>query len=146
MASHIVAKTGLTQLKKYEITLTAGFDEVSLAFITVPISKNNMLVYRNGLLNTLDVDYTFNISTKIMEFTEIFDTNSIVTIFWNVPLGDIPNYPTNFWELSDTPANYTGQANKYLTVKNDETGIEFKNFPMNALELAALTIASIESY
>ncbi len=125
MASNIVAKTGLTQLKKYETTLLAGFDEITLSFIQVPISQQNMLVFRNGLLNTLGADYTYDEESKIIVFTEIFDTNSIITVLWNVSIGDIPSYPTNFWELSDTPLNYTEKEGQYVKVNNSANGLEF---------------------
>lgn len=125
MASNIVAKTGLTQLKKYETTLLAGFDEITLSFIQVPISQQNMLVFRNGLLNTLGADYIYDEESKIIVFTEIFDTNSVITVLWNVSIGDIPSYPTNFWELSDTPLNYTGKEGQYVKVNSSANGLEF---------------------
>ncbi|NCD07593.1 MAG: hypothetical protein EOL97_15905 [Spirochaetia bacterium] len=130
MASNIVAKTGLTQLKKYETTLLAGFDEITLSFIQVPISQQNMLVFRNGLLNTLGADYTYDEESKIIVFTEIFDTNSIITVLWNVSIGDIPSYPTNFWELSDTPLNYTGKEGQYVKVNSSANGLEFVTLPV----------------
>ena len=34
-------------------------------------------------------------------------------------------FPETFLELSDTPSTYSSQANKFIKVKNDETGIEF---------------------
>ena len=36
---------------------------------------------------------------------------------------------STFTELTDTPADYTGQANKVVTVKGDELGLEFSDAP-----------------
>ena len=44
-----------------------------------------------------------------------------------------------FLELTDTPSNYTGQANKQVTVKSDETGLEFIDQTANISTFLGLT-------
>lgn len=39
--------------------------------------------------------------------------------------GELVGTADNFTDLGDTPSSYSGQGNKYVTVKNDESGLEF---------------------
>lgn len=40
-------------------------------------------------------------------------------------IDDIPIVPEDFIELGDTPSSYTGQGSKVVSVKSDESGLEF---------------------
>lgn len=50
---------------------------------------------------------------------------SIVSFTWATPAGASGTGVSNFIELTDVPNNYSGQANKFVKVKGDATGLEF---------------------
>lgn len=50
---------------------------------------------------------------------------SVVSFTWATPAGASGTGVSNFIELLDTPNNYSGQANKFVKVKGDATGLEF---------------------
>lgn len=52
---------------------------------------------------------------------------------------------TEFVDLTDVPATYVGQANKLVSVKNDETGLEFITFPSGTVTSVSGTSNRITS-
>ena len=80
------ANGGIQVLKTHEVTLAAGETAVPLASVMIG-DEFNMVVFRGGLIQTPDKDYTFNTSTKVLTFADAFASESAVTILWNYYFG-----------------------------------------------------------
>jgi len=66
-----------------------------------------------------------------------FVKTPILSLDWLHIQSDLeqPSDPNRFTELSDTPNSYSGQAGKSISVKSDETGLEFGDVSGGGTEL-----------
>lgn len=108
------------KIKHYNYKLLATQKTVNLLNI-VDNNDFNMLVYRNGLYQTYNIDYIFDNTTKILTFTDSFVSDSDIDVVWNFVIGKT----FSFLDNSDTPDNYTNNTGKYVKVNSDGTGLEF---------------------
>lgn len=65
--------------------------------------------------------FYLNTDTDILS---MWDANGSAWVDW-----DIAGIVSAFTDLTDTPADYTGMASKLVTVKADESGVEFSDPP-----------------
>jgi hypothetical protein len=59
---------------------------------------------------------------------------------WQTPAGGGGGGASTFLELTDTPANYTGQGGKFVAVKSDGSGLEFVASP----EVGGLSFSTLD--
>ena len=80
--------------------------------------------------NTAVTPATYGNATCVAQFT--VDQQGRITSASNVEITGSGGGSTTFTGLTDTPANYTGSANCYVSVNAGATGLEFVNPPTGA--------------
>lgn len=94
-------------------------------------------VYRNGIRKFITTDYTLstwdNLGTNNIRVTMLEDVAELEEIVLeqgiSVDGGTGGGGSSTFITLTDAPASYLLQANKVVSVKTDETGLEFVTVP-----------------
>jgi hypothetical protein len=112
-------------------------------------SPNTLIAALQTQLTTLSSDFTLHINNSTVHFTGAEKATLLAQVAALINLLPLPtdiskqyNYkPSTGWveatgggastfvALTDTPANYTGQGDKNVVVKADETGLEFQTKP-----------------
>jgi len=95
-------------------TLTAATDNYKRIDVAYGNGSNNILIQQG--VEALDVALKPNIPTNCVEICSFNVYGGVVFIGGGV---------TEFIELTDVPASYTGQGSKVVAVKVDESGLEF---------------------
>ena len=133
----------LPVFREYETTLLAGATLIDLSG-QILSTDMCMLVFRNGLIQKKDVDYTYNSSTRVVTATDMFTTDSVWTFYFNFLYTQVP-----FTLLADTFSSYSGHGGKVLAVKSDESGLEPVAFPVASTAVAgiarAATLAEVQA-
>jgi hypothetical protein len=87
---------------------------------------SNQFNYKLDLNVTRD-DYFIGTDEENAKATKTYSIGDIIDLTL-AEIGELPgSSPTTFIDLTDTPAAYTGQANKSIRVNQAETGVEFYN-------------------
>lgn len=92
-------------------TLVTNLDRIRYRLANVEAATQGLRVYEDGALVASGVTIIDFITDAVSETTP----GRVA----------ISGHQLGFTDLSDTPKTYTGQANGYLAVKGDETGVEF---------------------
>ena len=95
----------------------------SLVTTKQTIPAKAVWVFTPGIYSNGDKVWTFNgtFSTEVIDFKELVNRVSALEAGGGPGSGGV----TEFTGLTDTPTSYTGQKNKFLAVKDDESGVEF---------------------
>ena len=126
----------LPVFREYETTLSSGATLIDLSS-QILTTDMCMLVFRNGLIQKKDVDYTYNSSTRVVTATDMFTTDSVWTFYFNFLYTQVP-----FTLLADTFSSYSGHGGKVLAVKSDESGLEPVAFPVASTAVAGIARAA----
>lgn len=128
----VVSMSGVTNIYVSKITAfgqlvedllnTIGTNTMTILFADMG-NKNNFGIF--SVVSTQDV----SINTINMSVTSQV-TSGVITsgIVMGIRIGFSDVGESSFVDLSDTPSSFTGQAGLVPTVKQDETGLEFKEF------------------
>ena len=127
----------LTEDGSEYLRLSPGSEPIAGIVFTITIGDginstytiNHNLVTEDVLVSIIELATKENTSTTFtivdtnnitIDFGEIIDVDTYKVIVY-VPGGG----PSTFKQLRDTPRTYTGHANKIVSVKSDETGLEY---------------------
>lgn len=97
----------------------------------------------NNLIQGGDIDYNdlLNLPSIPTDIQQLTDNNDIIPTDINDLTDTVGIIPTQFTDLSDTFDNYTGNANKLISVNPGETGVGFTTSAELVLESSQVTNA-----
>lgn len=97
----------------------------------------------NNLIQGGDIDYNdlLNLPSIPTDIQQLTDNNDIIPTDINDLTDSIGIIPTQFTDLSDTFDDYTGNANKLISVNPGETGVGFTTTAELVLESSQITNA-----
>jgi hypothetical protein len=102
---------------------TGGTTTFELDVFSYTPGSTEIMVFANNLLMKLGVDYTEHPSGAQIDFVAARAASEPVCVYKIADSG----IGGAFTDLNDTPADYTGQALKVVSVNAGETGLEFTN-------------------
>lgn len=117
-----------TVARSVELTGGAKFNMTGTLITTKQtIPAKTVWMFTPGIYSNGDKVWTFSGSFS----SEAIDYKDLVSRVDALEAGGGPGSGgvTEFVGLTDTPANYNGQKNKFLAVKDDESGVEFVTTP-----------------
>jgi hypothetical protein len=120
------SRTGVVTLTSNDVTTALGFTPYNVTgnssqYIVGDGTYAYFPTHVSSFIN--DAIYLTNITGKIVEGSNITITGAGTEVSPYIITGGSGS--TTFTALTDAPSSYTGQANKIVSVKNDETGLEF---------------------
>ena len=136
-----------------DVTINAVISGLSYAEtigdgLEIYYTVNHNLSSEDLIIQLWDLTGTYPLlATTDADAIEILDNDNVYITFSGAP--DVDSYRvvilvrgggdattsgvSAFIDLTDTPNSYTGEANKYAQVKDDETGLEFSSITLNEI-------------